>query len=55
MAEVERLMLLALVHAPWGSLASDADDPNRGRECLCCRSPIRAGLRYMHECPRSTP
>jgi hypothetical protein len=55
MAEVERLMLLALVNAPWGSLATDHSDPNFGRACLLCRSPIRAGLRYMHECPRVSP
>lgn len=33
---------------PWGALTGDATDPNRGRTCLDCNQPVRAGERDYH-------
>lgn len=36
---------------PWGSLPTDAADPNYGRCCGRCGGAVRAGGRYAHGCP----
>ena len=40
---------LATLWAPWDTLPEDAQDPNRGRECVC-GVPIRQGCRHLHKC-----
>lgn len=53
MAKLERTLSLyrglATLWAPWDTLPEDAQDPNRGRECVC-GVPIRQGCRYIHKC-----
>lgn len=54
MAKLERTLSLyrglATLWAPWDTLPEDAQDPNRGRECVC-GVPIRQGCRHLHKCP----
>jgi hypothetical protein len=35
----------------WGERPGDKADPNYGRCCGRCGGAIRAGMRYVHECP----
>lgn len=35
----------------WGSRKTDHADPNFGRACMLCKTPIRAGGRHEHTCP----
>ena len=53
MAKLERTLSLyrglATLWAPWDTLPEDAQDPNRGRECVC-GVPIRQGCRHLHKC-----
>lgn len=52
-AKLERALSLyrglATLWAPWDTLPEDAQDPNRGRECVC-GVPIRQGCRHLHKC-----
>ena len=53
MAKLERTLSLyrglATLWAPWDTLPEDAQDPNRGRECVC-GVPIRQGCWHLHKC-----
>jgi hypothetical protein len=39
--------------SPWGSMLEDAQDPNYGRVCGRCLSPMRAGSVWVHKCPKA--
>lgn len=34
----------------WGLAPGDDRDPNYGRSCMLCGTPVRRGERLVHEC-----